>query len=323
MAISEDFTNESAGYLFFNGLLLTSTWRTYVLEFNYHKEYNTFHDKCEYIHMKTIEDHIKHYEIIEELIGFQNWLNNQVADIYNADTEYARQNFSEASIHGLFTLNLLSLYSAFITIPQNLVHQTIANIRTVYESIPKMYYMSFFPDECGKVILCEYISGKKDEDAINILTSPRASKIYEIYNMTYSSELLNQLRDKYHFDWFLKKIYSADQISRMKSTYSLFNTSSHSAITRVGNLQPYSKEDTGDIFELVEILSFFNIASNVNGHRKMIEARKFPFIETARFMEKIRSKLAKDGNMYSLFPDNPEISNKLIISPPGSPWEQH
>jgi hypothetical protein len=271
--------------------------------------------------LKTIEDHIQHYEIIEELIGFQYWLNNNVADIYNADTEYAKQNFSEASIHGLFSLNLLSLYSAFITAQKNLMHQTIVNIRTVYESIPKMYYMSFFPDECGKVLLSEYISGKKDEDAITILKSPITSKIYEIYNMAYSEQLLNQLRDKYYFDWFLKKIYSVDQISRMKSTYSLFNTSSHSSIIRTGNLQPYSKYNTGDIFELIEILSFFNIASEVNGHRKMIELKKFPYVETARFMEEVRSKLAKDGRMYSLFPDNPGISNKLIISPPGKPWE--
>lgn len=291
------------------------------LEPNYHKEYQTFRDRCEFIHMRTIEDHIQHYEIIEELIGFQNWLNNKVADIYNADTEYAKQNFSEASILGLFSLNLLSLYSAFMTIQQNLVHQTIANIRTVYESIPKMYYMSFFPDECGKVILSEYISGKKDEDAIKILTSSSVSEIYEIYNIAYSEELLNQLRDKYHFNWFLKKIYSTDQISRINSTYSLFNTSSHSTITRMGKLQPYSKENTGDIFELMEFLSFFNIASCVNGQRKMIEIKKFPFIETARFVEKIRSKLVKDGMMRSLFPDNPEVSKNLIISPPGSPWE--
>src|SRR5438445_13455029 len=100
------------------------------LEPNYHKEYSAFHDRCEFILMKTIEDHIQHYEIIEELIGFQNWLNNKVADIYNADTEYAKQNFSEASIHGLFSLNLLSLYSAFMTVQRNLVDQTIPNLST-------------------------------------------------------------------------------------------------------------------------------------------------------------------------------------------------
>lgn len=291
------------------------------LEPNFFKEYGKFHAAYENNHSKSIEHHIRHYETIEELLGFQYWLTEKTAVIFNADLEYSRINFSEATIHSLFSLNMLSIYAAFLTAQKGLVNQTISNIRTVFESIPKMYYISFFPDECGKIILREYIEGIKNPEAREVLQSSKVSEIFTMYNLTYSEELLNELRGKYDFGWFRKQIYSPEQIEQIKKTYRLFSKSSHSSVIRITEVHGYSKEETGDLFDLIEFLSFFNILTMLNGHRNMVKIEKFPTNETIAFSEKIRAKLVdQNKNMASLFPDKPEIINKLMVSPPGPPW---
>lgn len=290
------------------------------MSIDFHKEFSNFHNIYLNNELKSIQTHLPHYEIIEETLGFQSWLNTKVANVYNDDLDYAEHNFSAASVHGLFTLNLLSLYAAFLTLPRNLINQTIPNIRTVYESFPKMYYVSFYPEDCGKILLRERIEGKRGQ-AREILQSSEVEKICKIYNIEYSDDLLNELNKKYDYSWFRKQMYSEDQINQQRKTYGLFSTSSHGSMLRVQHMRDYSEEEIGDLFELIELLSFFNINCELNAHQQMIKENKFPISEVMAFSEKLRSKLARDGKMHSLFPDKPEIAKKILLHPPGSPWE--
>ena len=61
--------------------------------------------------------------------------------------------------------------------------------------------------------------------------------------------------------------------------------------------------------------------AEIEGHKGMIKANLFPFKESREFMEKMRAILVKDGKLPSLFPDHPDIIEKVMIHPPGSPWE--
>ncbi len=142
-----------------------------------------------------------------------------------------------------------------------------------------------------------------------------------MYNIEYSEDLLNKLNKKYDYSWIRKQIFSEEQIEQQRKTYGLFSTSSHGSMIRVQQMRDYSKEEIGDLFELIELLSFFNINCELNGHRQMIKENKFPIDEVRSFSEKLRAKLARNGKMHSLFPDKPEIAKKLILHPPGPPWE--
>ena len=79
--------------------------------------------------------------------------------------------------------------------------------------------------------------------------------------------------------------------------------------------------NTGDLFEFIELLSFFNILAELNGHKAMMDKKMFPYAETFDFAEKMRTKLVKDGKMGSLFPDHPDVVKKVLIHPPGFPWK--
>ena len=289
-------------------------------ENNYYKEYGNFHATYFSHELTSIKDHISNHELIEESLGFQYWLNSKISKVYNDDMNYALEHIGEAMIHVLFSSNILSLYAGFMTAKQGLLQQTIPNLRSVFESIPKMYYISFFPEEWDKIAIKEEITGKTKEEIQKYLESDSRLIIRIKNTIKIDAEFIKEIKNKYYFKWFLKQIYSEMQIKKLNSTYGSFSKSSHGGITR-GKDDGYNKKNINDVLELIEFLSFFNIVSYLNGNGSTMAEGKFPISEVKSFTEKIRSKLVNnDGKMFSLFPDKPEIAKKIFLSPPGPPW---
>jgi len=234
--------------------------------------------------------------------------------------QYSLNHIANGFVHQLFSHNVMSLYASFLTSPQNLLHQTVPNLRIIYESIPKMYYISFFPSEIKYIILKDEIEGNNTTKAIKYLKSENALTIFTQNELDEPEELLKKVDRKYYFKWFSRKIYSKIQIKQLESTYGLLSTSTHSSTNRRQSGGEYSKKNTGDTFEFIELLSFFNILTELNGHGEMISEYQLPRDEIMTFAEKMREKLTKDGKMGSLFPDHPDIVDKVLIHPPGAPW---
>jgi len=288
---------------------------------NYFSEYTKFWNRTLNIQMQIIKDQIHHYEIIDEMLGFQYWLNETVATIYNEDEEYSKNHMADLFIHQLFSHNLESLVASLLTGERNLLHQTVSNLRTVYESIPKMYYISFFPDEIKYVILNDHVEGSENiTKAEEYLKSKGALMIFKPNEIAESKKLFKKLEHKYYFKWFVRRTYSDDQIEQMKKTYGLLSISSHSSTIRQQSVGENFKQNIGDTFGFIELLSFFNIVAAVNGLKTMIQEKKISGTEIMSFAEKMRTKLVKDGKMGSLFPDKPDIVQKVLIHPPGPPW---
>ncbi len=94
--------------------------------------------------LRTIKNHITNYEDIEELLGFQHYLDVQFTTFYNKTTgiELQDKNMAGVSAHLLFYYNVQSFESALYSLECNLIHSSASNLRTVQEAIPKMYYIS-------------------------------------------------------------------------------------------------------------------------------------------------------------------------------------
>jgi len=287
---------------------------------NYFSEYTKFWNRSLNIQMQIIKDQIHHYEIIDEMLGFQYWLNETVATIYNEDEEYSKNHIADLFIHQLFSHNIESLTASLLTGERNLLHQTVSNLRTVYESIPKMYYISFFPDDIKYVILSDHIEGSVNTKAKEYLKSKGALMIFKPNEINEPEKLFKKVVHKYYFKWFVRQMYSEEQIDQMKKTYGRLSISSHSSTIRRQLIEENFKKNIGDTFEFIELLSFFNIVAAVNGLKTMIQDRKISGIEIMSFAEKMRTKLVKEGKMGSLFPDKPGIVEKVLIHPPGHPW---
>ncbi|CAD6368619.1 hypothetical protein NMT12_120107 [metagenome] len=287
---------------------------------NYYKSYTEFCNKNMNIQFQTIKDNIHHYPIVEDLLGFHYWLDEKVAPIYNKTEDYDKQHMSEAFIHISFSHNILSFYTIFLTLEKSLIHQLNSHMRTVLESIPKMCYLSFYPDDVNDIIIKDRISGiNDDEKKRNELDKFKTESSFPAFQNFNSDEAINRIKGKYYFKWFLDKVYNEETKKAFSTLYHHLSNSTHSSFMR--HQIQYDKELTNKIFEDVELLLFYNLVAEIEGHKRMINSKLFPIKESMVFMEKMRALLVKDGKLASLFPDHPDILSKVMIHPPGYPWE--
>ena len=287
---------------------------------DYYKSYTEFCNKNMNIQLQFIKDQIHHYPIIEDLFGFHYWLDNKLGPIYNETKDYAEKHISEAFTHITFSHNLLSFYTILLTLERNLLHQTKTHLRIILESIPKMNYLAFYPEEINDIIIKDRISGIRDlEEKKSELEKFKIETNVPHFQNFDSDELLQRIKGKYIFNWFLDNVYSDETKKSMKISYKDLSNSTHSSLIR--QQFAYDKQFTEKILKDVELFLFYNLLAEIEGHKEMIRSKLFPIKESLEFMEKMRAVLVTDGKLPSLFPDHPDIISKVMIHPPGSPWE--
>lgn len=287
---------------------------------NYYKSYTEFCNKNMNIQLQTIKDNIHHYPITEDLLGFHYWLDDKVGPIYNEMTGYDVQHISEAFIHITFSHNILSFYMIFLALERNLVHQAKTHMRTILESIPKMCYLAFYPSDINDIIIKDRISGIRNlEEKKNELEKFKTETRLPVFKNFNSDEVLEKIKGKYFFKWYLDQVYADQTKKSMNVLYRDLSNSVHSSFIRPQI--KYDKQITEQGLVDVELLLFYNLVAEIEGHKGMIKAKLFPLKESMEFMEKMRAVLVKDGKLPSLFPDHPDIISKVMIHPPGSPWE--
>jgi len=285
---------------------------------DYYKSYDEFCNKNMNIQLQTIKDQIYHYPIIEDLLGFYYWLDEKVGPIYNDTQSYDIEHISEAFTHISFSHNILSFYTIFLTLERNLLHQTKTHMRTILESIPKMNYLAFYPDNINDIIIRDRISGiRNTEDKKNELEKFKTETQISIFKNFNSDEVLERIKGKYYFNWYLDQIYADHTKKPMNILYHDLSNSIHSSLLRPQI--KYDKELTDKVLRDVELLLFYNLLAEVEGHKRMISANLFPIKESTEFLEKMRAILVTDGKLPSLFPDHPDILSRVMIHPPGSP----
>lgn len=268
--------------------------------------------------MRCIQNHIRHYEILEELLGFQYWINGEVSRFVKSRENYMKKHLSEMAIHLLFTYNVFSLDVAYKTVEQDLLHQAAVNIRTVYEGIPKMYYISFFPEQTRKIMLKESMSGMNENKMLEYLQTEDAMKILG-GTPSNKESFIAKLKKSYSPAWFRNKIYSEDSVKKLHEMYGLFSNSTHANIMRNITANEYSISNTDHFFETLRSLSYFNIHAEINGNEQVLRDCGI-LVESLNFITSVGEKLGHLVNGSYFFPDNISIINKLRIYPDRPPW---
>lgn len=287
---------------------------------HYYKSYNEFCHIVMDMQIHTIKNHIEHYPIIEDLLGFHCWLFNEMSSIYNQPTDYDANHLHEVFTDATFSHNLLSLFTTFLTIERNLFHQARANMRTVLESIPKIFYLSFYPNEIDYMIIHDLISGiRNDKEKIEKIKEFKSHTNFPPFKNINPDEIIEKCKNRYNFKCLVKKIYTTKNVQVINNLYSSMSTSTHSSFIK--SYRPYDKKSHDKTLRDLELLLFYNLIATISGHKDMIEAGLFPFNESKAFMEKMRSILTQDGRLPFLFPDHPDIASRVNIHPPGPPWE--
>lgn len=280
---------------------------------DYLREYSSALDNYSDVKQMITKNHVSHYPVLDEMLGFQYYLNKKFVEFYKTtDTDALNKFRSPLSIHLLFFYNTLSLQSALDDIECDRVHQAAVNIRTVYESIPKMYYISLFPEENGLILVQEHITGMpfekavkeiKGEDCITYLNG-RELKIE-------TKEELEDFNKKYSHYGFIKALYAKKQRESIESLYDKFSNSTHPNITRNRTSVTYDAQNTDLFFELLKSLSYFNIEAYLEGNTELL-IRLGLNQEIIDFINTKAKQLGSFIQEVYFFPNKKSLDRKLI-----------
>ena len=180
-----------------------------------------------------------------------------------------------------------------------------------------MNYLAFFPENTWMILLCDRLSGTRDNtDKKQIFAELQRLPQFENKNL---DDMYKKTEKKYYFKWFVGKIYNEPTARSMHVLYRHTSHSSHPSLIRPHN--NYEPQITASEILDLKLLLFYNILAEVEGHRHMIEQKKFPINETKTFIDEILPQIHTNGMMTSFFPDHPNIVSKVLIHPPNKPWE--
>lgn len=279
-----------------------------------------FHDtQCELLdsRLRTIKNHIANYEDLEELLGFQSYLNVRFVTFYrqNQDTEWVKKNMAGLSAHVLFSYNILSLYSALHSIECDLIHSAAASLRTVHEAVPKMYYLSLHPEEVGEIMVHEKIHMNRYNDARKILQEEECQDYLngEVLQFPTSNDFQEFTR-KYRPSFFRKKLYDEKRKDGIDRLYEKLSNSSHANITRNKTATEYNPQNTEVFFEFLKSMSYFNIEAYVESNFALL-ARLNIADESRDFLNIMAKRLGDIISGVYFMPNKDDLPSKLKLKP--------
>ncbi len=252
------------------------------LEELYSKKYSGVHDIFNNRRKLTIESLLKDLLIVEECIGFQFWLSDEIANLTKIHpTEWAH--LQKQIAHELYNRNIHYLYSSLELALPGLCDPSYNNLRTVHESVLKMYYLWAFPEET---------------ESINESMEPGK-------------------KSKYGHEFMIQRLYANELQDSMRRQFGELSVKSHSNYTGTGSTLDYSKDQVKDCLWFIQVMSFYNVCAEIENQASNPSILELGLVnKAASFLEKIRSMLVDSkGNMATYFPDHPSIQKKLSIRP--------
>jgi len=231
----------------------------------------------------TIEYFHKELLMDEETIGFQFWLSDEIATLSKKHSREWNPNLQKQTAHILYNRDLHYFYGALEQASSGLCDPCYNNLRTIYESILKMYYLWANPS-----------------DAENV-----------------NKDMENPKRPKYDHNYLIQHLYSKNMQDSMRKFFREISAKAHSSYTGIAATFEYSAKQVKDCLDSILMLSFYNITAEVENQSlepSILEESQFTKI--GNYLEKLRQVLVDEkGNMPSFFPDKPELWKKLGIKP--------
>ena len=302
---------------------------------NASREYNMYERAYQQTQLKFISENIDHYPIFEQMLGFQ-W--NAVHLIDLKISKDRSQLFSDLHkmpneiIAELINLDLCrhnngSLYSALRPIEQGItaVHNNI--IRTVFESVPKIFYLLRHPEDSCMIMLKEeyriwhlnYVfSARADDKKIprsdelvkEFIESEHGRKIVDISRIAFNKKFCDDFRKKHTNPWFRNQIYVGNQLEIQNSIHSFLSTSAHANTNRSRLVKKSEPGTNVNPMRLFTELSFFNLYLIVASQKRML-SKIGKYDECVDFVQKKDQELGSRFAVTSLYPSYTEYQVKL------------
>jgi len=288
-----------------------------------------------------IKENISSYPILEKLLGFTFELNNRLLPIYDKRIEdipepknlnVTNEAMTEGSIVAACALNLHSIWHAIKPLEENSINNCANVIRSVYESIPKMFYVLRYPENIYFILLQEefglWVSQQKYRDIVakkelledfeylnQYLTEDEGGiKFQDRLNLTTSKTFYKSFAGKYNNQWYRNKIYTDESLKMQDTVYASLSQSSHANFTRSRREIKYDPVLSPQFFKILTDISFFNLYLFFNASYTAI-AELDEIKDTNNFIQETQTELKSFYSMTYLYPDVPEYMENLVLYP--------
>jgi hypothetical protein len=264
---------------------------------------------------KIKNDHATHYPFIKKLLGYQYNLNIKINEIFNATShEDHLKNFAAYDIYLLFIYNLQSFQIALNSIEIDMLHPAATSLRTAYEGIPKMFYISLFPNKIGEIAVHEEIHSLTYNEAQLVLQNEETKKLMFGKSLIFSSK--NQFekfaRKKYTPSFYRNALYSDQKKKSITSLYSKFSSSTHANLTKNRVLTRYSSTETEIFFRFLECLSYYNIMAFCEGTAKLLWPTGISR-QTLEFLNNAALQIGTMPEALYMIPDKDELLQRMVL----------
>lgn len=281
---------------------------------DYLKEYSSALYNYSIVKQMIVKNHVSHYPVLDELLGFQYYLNKKFTEYFNSHSSEFDKFTPALSSYLLFFYNTQSLQSALNDIEYDRIHQAAVNLRTVYEAIPKMYYISLFPEENEFVMVHEHIAVMPLEKVLQELKEEECIKYLNGKELKFESKsALRKFKGKYTPNTIRKKLYSQKRHELIQNLYGVFSNSTHPNILRNRTSTRYEPKDTELFFNFLKSLSYFNIQAYLEGNIEFL-IKMGIHQEVVTFLNAKAKQLKSFYEDVYFFPDNEDLDRKLKSS---------
>ena len=202
-----------------------------------------------------------------------------------------------------------------------------ANVtRTVYESIPKIFYMLHHPEEVIYISLKDLFNlwqTRKKYDNVSQNTRNIATQIVkEFLNEVANHPLTAKYRidanallkkfEKYTNTHYQNEVYSNELLWMQKYIYGLLSSNSHPSVFRMDEIP--TKEGTDSTYmKILTDFSFFNLYLQYHACYDVLDDVQKGLI--ANFIVETNKELKSHLAVTNLYPKNPEYRKNLKLLP--------
>ena len=222
--------------------------------------------------------------------------------------------------------NTDSLYSALHPLEQDItaVYENI--IRTVFESVPKIFYLLRHPEDSRMIRLkeeyrawhLEYVlirAGDKEiprskELIKEFIESEHGRKIVDASRITFDKKFYDDFSKKHTNPWFRNQIYIGNRLEIQKSIYSTLSTSAHANTNRSRLVEKSEPGTSFSPMKLFSELSFFNLYLIVASQKRML-SKIGKYGECVDFVRKKDQELGSRFAATNLYPSHTEYQISL------------
>ena len=228
---------------------------------------------------------------------------------------------------GLCIHNNDSLYSALRPLEQGITAVSETIIRTVFESVPKIFYLLGHPEDSRMITLKEeyemwrldcVFDARADSSKIpnsnelirEFIESEHGKKIVDASQIVFNKKFYDDFCKKHTNSWFRKQIYAGERLEVQHSFHSILSTSVHANTNRSRLIE----ESKSNAMRLLTELSFFNLFLIINSQQQtLVKINKYD--ECADFVQKKDRELGHRLTCTNLYPSHREYLDNLHIRP--------